>query len=92
MDTPHETDLVDHLQSLRDLPGGFGRAFAGAAEELIRLREERDGLKRALRAVIRGIQNEHRTAERETAASQTARVRPLRVTEAARRGRARQQG
>jgi|GEM_PF-6447435 len=28
MDTPHETDLVDHLQSLRDLPGGFGQAFA----------------------------------------------------------------
>jgi hypothetical protein len=39
METPEETDLVEHLQSLKDLPGGFGLAFAGAAEETIRLRE-----------------------------------------------------
>lgn len=75
MDTPHEADLVDHLQSLRDLPGGFGQAFAGAAEEIIRLREERDGLKGALRAVMRVVINIHDHEAQRTAAEQARRER-----------------
>ena len=32
METPEETDLLEHLQSLKDLPGGFGLAFADGHE------------------------------------------------------------
>ena len=75
METPEETDLVEHLQSLKDLPGGFGLAFAGAAEEIIRLREERDGLQRALRAVMRVVINIHDHQAQRTAAEQARQER-----------------
>ncbi len=75
METPGETDLVEHLQSLKDLPGGFGLAFAGAAEEIIRLREERDGLQRALRAVMRVVINVHDHQAQRTAAEQARQER-----------------
>ena len=75
METPEDTDLVEHLQSLKDLPGGFGLAFAGAAEEIIRLREERDGLQRALRAIMRVVINIHDHQAQRTAAEQARQER-----------------
>jgi hypothetical protein len=75
METPEGNDLVEHLQSLKDLLGGFGLAFAGAAEGITRLREKRDGLQRALRAVMCVVINIHDHQAQRTTAEQARQER-----------------
>jgi len=63
-----ERDIVEDLLKFRDTPL-YGDMLVLAAEEITRLREEREGLQRALRGVMRvHINDADHSAERQAAA------------------------
>jgi hypothetical protein len=69
-----EVDIVAVLRDWEGMPL-VGDFMVGAAKEIVRMRQERDGLQLALRAVIRVLINEHDHAKQRKAEAEAKQAR-----------------